>query len=130
LQRLIKPAIKAQTLKTNHTSLMRSATSLLAIGSSPLAKNRRSLQYQTHSFLTCFTIESFYEEVIVASVKDTELSYCYGCDWIVQEFHGGKWETRNSQPFPGRPLNELPHFAQLIRDLRCSAEIDERAILV
>mgnify|MGYP001827643452 FL=1 len=92
--------------------------------------NRRSLQYQTHSFLTCFTIESFYEEVIVASVKDTELSYCYGCDWIVQEFHGGKWETRNSQPFPGRPLNELPHFAQLIRDLRCSAEIDERAILV
>ena len=86
----------------------------------------------------CETMKSFYEEVIVASVnetiiepvKDTELSYCYGCDWIVQEFHGGKWETRNSQPFPGRPLNELPHFAQLIRDLRCSAEIDERAILV
>ena len=42
----------------------------------------------------CETMESFYEEVIVASVnetiiepiKDTELSYCYGCDWIVQKF--------------------------------------------
>jgi hypothetical protein len=27
-----------------------------------------------------------------------DLSYCYGCDWIVQEYHG-KWETHNSQPY-------------------------------
>lgn len=51
-------------------------------------------------------MESFYDEVIVASVNETidgtvndaELSYCAGCDWIVQEFHG-KWETRNSKPY-------------------------------
>lgn len=55
----------------------------------------------------CETMESFYEEVIVASVnetivepiKNTELSHCYGCDWIVQEYHSGKWETHNSQPY-------------------------------
>ena len=54
----------------------------------------------------CETMESFYEEVIVASVdevivepiRNTELSYCYGCDWIVQEFHG-EWETHNSKPY-------------------------------
>lgn len=55
----------------------------------------------------CETMESFYEEVIVASVNETiveparnaDLSYCYGCDWIVQEFHQGNWETRNSKPY-------------------------------
>ena len=39
----------------------------------------------------CETMEEFYDEVIVASVKETisepvynaELSYCAGCDWIV-----------------------------------------------
>jgi hypothetical protein len=54
----------------------------------------------------CETMESFYDEVIFASVNETidetvdnaELSYCAGCDWIVQEFHG-KWETRNSKPY-------------------------------
>ena len=57
----------------------------------------------------CETMESFYDEVIVASVRETfvepirntELSHCYGCDWIVQEFHG-KWETHNSQPYDTR----------------------------
>jgi len=58
-------------------------------------------------------MEEFYNEVIVASVSETfdetvdeivepisnpELSYCAGCDWIVQEFHG-KWETHNSKPY-------------------------------
>jgi hypothetical protein len=51
-------------------------------------------------------MESFYDEVIVASVnetivepiKNTELSHCYGCDWIVQEYHG-QWETHNSKPY-------------------------------
>lgn len=55
----------------------------------------------------CETMESFYEEVIVASVnevfvepiKNTELSHCYGCDWIVQVYYEGKWETRNSDPY-------------------------------
>ena len=54
----------------------------------------------------CETMEEFYDEVIVASVKETinepvnnaELSYCAGCDWIVQEFHG-EWETHNSKPY-------------------------------
>jgi len=54
----------------------------------------------------CETMASFYDEVIVASVsetivepvKDTDLSYCYGCDWIVQEYHL-KWETHNSKPY-------------------------------
>lgn len=55
----------------------------------------------------CETMEEFYEEVIVASVnevivepvKNGEISYCYGCDWIVQEFHQGEWETHNSDPY-------------------------------
>ena len=54
----------------------------------------------------CETMASFYDEVIVASVnetivepiKNTTLSHCYGCDWIVQEYHL-KWETRNSKPY-------------------------------
>jgi len=57
----------------------------------------------------CETMESFYDEVIVASVNETidetvndpSLSYCAGCDWIVQEFHG-KWETRNSKPYDNK----------------------------
>jgi hypothetical protein len=57
----------------------------------------------------CETMESFYDEVIVASVNETfgetadnaELSYCAGCDWIVQEFHG-KWETHNSKPYDNK----------------------------
>ena len=58
----------------------------------------------------CETMEEFYEEVIVASVdevivepiRNAELSHCYGCDWIVQEFHRGEWETRNSKPYDTR----------------------------
>lgn len=54
----------------------------------------------------CETMEEFYNEVIVASVNETivdpvnnaELSYCAGCDWIVQEFHG-EWSTHNSKPY-------------------------------
>ena len=54
----------------------------------------------------CETMASFYDEVIVASVnetivepiKNTTLSHCYGCDWIVQEYHL-KWETHNSKPY-------------------------------
>lgn len=72
----------------------------------------------------CETMKSFYEEVIVASVnetiiepvKDTELSYCYGCDWIVQEFHGGQWETRNSQPYDTREECLLAKREQEDRD--------------
>jgi hypothetical protein len=55
-------------------------------------------------------MESFYEEVVVASVNEVivepvtnaEWSHCHGCDWIVQEFHRGDWETRNSQPYDTR----------------------------
>ena len=55
----------------------------------------------------CETMREFYDEVIVASVNETivdptanaELSYCAGCDWIVQEFHDAGWETRNSKPY-------------------------------
>ena len=55
----------------------------------------------------CETMQEFYEEVIVASVNETivdpivnaELSYCGGCDYIVQEFHDDGWETRNSKPY-------------------------------
>ena len=55
----------------------------------------------------CETMESFYEEVVVASVNETivepaknaDLSYCYGCDWIVQVYYEGNWETRNSDPY-------------------------------
>ena len=51
-------------------------------------------------------MEEFYNEVIVESVNEViiepisnaEFSYCAGCDWIVQEFHGG-WETHNSKPY-------------------------------
>ena len=54
----------------------------------------------------CETMEDFYNEVIVESVNETinepinnaELSYCAGCDWIVQEFHG-EWSTHNSKPY-------------------------------
>jgi len=54
----------------------------------------------------CETMAEFYDEVIVASfdetfvepVKNAELSYCAGCDWIVQEYHG-EWSTRNSKPY-------------------------------
>ena len=54
----------------------------------------------------CETMEEFYEEVIVESFNETftepvsnaELSYCAGCDWIVQEFHD-EWETHNSKPY-------------------------------
>jgi len=57
----------------------------------------------------CQTMQSFYNEVIVASVNETidetvddaSLSYCAGCDWIVQEFHG-KWETHNSKPYDSK----------------------------
>ena len=27
-----------------------------------------------------------------------EVSYCSGCDWIVQEWHDG-WDTHNSKPY-------------------------------
>ena len=55
----------------------------------------------------CETMGEFYEDVIVASVnevivepvRNAEISHCYGCDWIVQEFHRGEWETRNSDPY-------------------------------
>ena len=55
----------------------------------------------------CETMGEFYEEVVVASVnevivepaRNAEISHCYGCDWIVQEFHRGEWETRNSDPY-------------------------------
>ena len=51
-------------------------------------------------------MQDFYNEVIVASVNETfvdpinnaELSYCAGCDWIIQEYHG-EWATRNSKPY-------------------------------
>ena len=54
----------------------------------------------------CETMQDFYNEVIVASVNETiadpvnnaELSYCAGCDWIVQEYHG-EWSTHNSKPY-------------------------------
>jgi hypothetical protein len=54
----------------------------------------------------CETMQDFYDEVIVASVNETivdpinnaELSYCAGCDWIIQEFHG-EWSTHNSKPY-------------------------------
>ena len=54
----------------------------------------------------CETMQDFYNEVIVESVNETivdpinnaELSYCAGCDWIIQEFHG-EWATHNSKPY-------------------------------
>lgn len=54
----------------------------------------------------CETMQDFYDEVIVASVNETivdpinnaELSYCAGCDWIIQEFHS-EWSTHNSKPY-------------------------------
>ena len=84
----------------------------------------------------CETMESFYEEVIVASVnevivepvKNAELSHCYGCDWIVQEFHSGKWETRNSDPYDTREECLLAKREQEDRDphihFRCIHESD------
>jgi hypothetical protein len=65
---------------------------------------------------------------IIEPVKDTELSYCYGCDWIVQEFHGGQWETRNSQPYDTREECLLAKREQEDRDshihFRCIHESD------
>ena len=54
----------------------------------------------------CETAQDFYKEVIVASFTETfvaplsngDLSYCAGCDWIIQEFHG-EWATHNSKPY-------------------------------
>ena len=54
----------------------------------------------------CETMAEFYDEVVVASVNETivdpindgELSYCAGCDWIIQEFHE-EWSTHNSTPY-------------------------------
>jgi hypothetical protein len=61
------------------------------------------------SLSACETMEEFYDEVIVASVKETfddtasnaELSYCPTCDWVIQEFHG-KWEERNTKDYKTR----------------------------
>jgi hypothetical protein len=58
------------------------------------------------SLSACETAKDFYNEVIVESVNETivdpinntELSYCAGCDWIVQEFHD-EWATHNSKPY-------------------------------
>ena len=84
----------------------------------------------------CETMESFYDEVIVASVnevivepaKNAELSHCYGCDWIVQEFHRGEWETRNSKPYDTREECLLAKREQEDRDpdihFRCIHESD------
>ena len=52
----------------------------------------------------------FYDEVIVRSANETfveplknaELSFCAGCDWIVQEYHD-EWSTRNSKPYDTKP---------------------------
>ena len=82
----------------------------------------------------CETMEEFYEEVVVASVneviveplKNAEISHCYGCDWIVQEFHRGEWETRNSKPYDTREECLLAKREQENRDreihLRCIHE--------
>ena len=71
----------------------------------------------------CETMEEFYEEVIVASVnevvepvKNAEISHCYGCDWIVQEFRRGEWETRNSKPYDTREECLLAKREQQDRD--------------
>jgi hypothetical protein len=71
----------------------------------------------------CETMEEFYDEVIVASVnetivdpvKNTELSYCAGCDWIVQEFHG-EWSTHNSKPYDTKSECDAARRKQQNRD--------------
>lgn len=56
-----------------------------------------------------------------------EISYCSGCDWIVQEWHEG-WETHNSKPYDDEAACDLALAEQARRDrdlgLRCIHEAD------
>ena len=60
------------------------------------------------------------------SVVDVaSVSYCAGCDWIVQEWHDG-WETRNSKPYDDEAACDVALAEQAGRDkdlgLRCIHE--------
>ena len=56
-----------------------------------------------------------------------EVSYCSGCDWIVQEWHEA-WETHNSKPYDDEAACDLALAEQARRDrdlgLRCIHEAD------
>ena len=58
-------------------------------------------------------------------IDTADLSYCYSCDWIVQEWHDG-WSTHNSKPYDDAAACEqaLATAAQLDRELglRCINE--------
>lgn len=38
-------------------------------------------------------------------IEDANIGRCWGCDWIMQEWHEG-WETRNSDPYDDGPACE------------------------
>jgi hypothetical protein len=85
-------------------------------------------------------MQEFYDEVIVASVNETivyplsnaTISHCYGCDWIIQEFHDG-WETHNSKPYEtesecraARRIDEEENPDTLFRCIHESALIHQK----
>ena len=66
-------------------------------------------------------------EIIGEVIDEMDLSYCGGCDWIVQEYHEG-WETRNSKPYDDEAACLAARRKQQKKDkhvlLRCIHESD------
>lgn len=42
----------------------------------------------------------------VADVMLSDLEYCYGCDWIIQEWDDDGWNTHNSDPYETEEICE------------------------
>ena len=66
-------------------------------------------------------------EIVGEVIGETDLSYCSGCDWIVQEYHEG-WETHNSKPYDDEAACQAARLKQQKKDkhvlLRCIHESD------
>ena len=66
-------------------------------------------------------------EIVGEVLSEMDLSYCSGCDWIVQEYHEG-WETHNSKPYDDEAACLVAREKQQKKDkdllLRCIHESD------
>lgn len=61
-------------------------------------------------------------------IDSAELGYCYGCDWIIQEWDSDGWNTHNSDPYDTEEIceQELARQSQddPDRGFRCINEED------
>jgi hypothetical protein len=100
---------------------------------STVRHSRRVALLHSCGVILVFTLLAGCSELLGDLVDDADIGYCYGCDWIVQEWYGGEWETRNSKPYDTEELCEQKLKANSQEDpdqgFRCIHEeelIDQR----